>query len=56
LIVRFDGAPIAAVDDLHRRLTDKIIGVPKAITIVREGQVLQRVVIPTESLGQARSE
>jgi S1-C subfamily serine protease len=50
LIVRFDGIPIAAVDDLHRRLTDKIIGVPTPITIVRDGQVLERVVTPEELL------
>jgi S1-C subfamily serine protease len=51
LVVKFDGTPIAAVDDLHRRLTDQIIGIPKALTIVREGKVMQRIIIPTESLG-----
>jgi S1-C subfamily serine protease len=43
VIIAFDGLPVAGVDDLHRLLTEELVGVPVALTVVRrvEKQVLQ---------------
>jgi S1-C subfamily serine protease len=49
IIVAFDGAATAGVDDLHRVLTDARIGVPSQLTVLRAGQRRQVVVVPDES-------
>jgi S1-C subfamily serine protease len=48
LLVSFAGVSIAGVDDLHRVLTSDRIGVPCAMSWVREGRLMQGVVLPWE--------
>ena len=49
IIVGFDGAPVAGIDDLHRLLTEERIGHPAPLLVVR-GEVRRTlVVIPRDS-------
>lgn len=48
VIVRFGASPVAGIDDLHRLLTDEIIGVPQPMAVVRHDEVRRLVVIPRE--------
>jgi S1-C subfamily serine protease len=48
LIVAFDGHPIAAIDDLHRCLTEDQIGVRSELTIIRRTSQKALEVIPVE--------
>lgn len=48
LIVRLGGQPIASVDDLHRFLDSNPVGASYPMQIVREGQLMEAVVVPTE--------
>jgi S1-C subfamily serine protease len=41
--------PVAAVDDLHRHLTEDRIGAPTTFTVLRKGQRRQLTVIPMET-------
>ena len=50
VMVVFNGEPISSVDDLHRLLTEDYIGVRACLTILRRGQRLDLMVMPTESL------
>jgi S1-C subfamily serine protease len=49
VILAFAGEPVAAIDDLHRRLTDDRIGIPSTLTILRAGHRRQVSVTPAES-------
>jgi S1-C subfamily serine protease len=51
LIVGFDEQPVAAVDDLHRALTWKLIGASVPVTVIRRGEKLVIDVIPAEKTG-----
>ena len=49
IIVAFDGTAVAAIDDLHRHLTEERIGRPSPLTVLRGRERRQISVIPTES-------
>jgi S1-C subfamily serine protease len=51
LIVGFEGQAIAAVDDLHRALTWKRIGITTPVTVIRRGERLTIEIIPVEKHG-----
>ena len=48
VIVRFDGALIAGIDDLLRHLTDERIDRTVSITVLRRGRKVELAVIPRE--------
>ena len=56
VIVAYGGAPVAAIDDLHRLLTDQAIGVETPMTVIRRTEKLEISVAPTESrsFGESR--
>lgn len=49
LIIDFDGQPIRGIDDLHKLLTDELIGMKVPTTVIRGTQKLTIEVIPRES-------
>ncbi len=49
VIVAYGGAPVAAIDDLHRLLTDQAIGVETPLTVIRRTEKLELRVAPAES-------
>jgi S1-C subfamily serine protease len=49
VIVAYGGAPVAAIDDLHRLLTDQAIGVETPLTVIRRTEKLELPVAPAES-------
>ncbi|MEO0535988.1 MAG: trypsin-like peptidase domain-containing protein [Cyanobacteria bacterium P01_A01_bin.123] len=49
VIVAFSGEAVSNVDDLHRLLTEKTIGVRSRLTLIRQEQTLDLSVVPTES-------
>jgi len=48
VIVSFGGEPISGIDDLHRCLVAKVIGVPSPVTIIRHTEKLELMVTPEE--------
>jgi S1-C subfamily serine protease len=51
LVVGFGDQPVAAVDDLHRALTWKVIGSTAQVTVIRRGEKLVVDLIPVEKAG-----
>jgi len=51
LLVRFDDAPVASIDDLHRALGAERIGRPTAVEVWRLGRLVQSTVVPAEPGG-----
>ena len=49
VIVGYDGQPISGIDDLHRLLTEKQIGVRSQLTILRRSKKMIFDIIPEES-------
>jgi S1-C subfamily serine protease len=49
IVVGFDGAPVAGVDDLHRLLLEERIGVAVPIEILRRGRKRTLVVVPEDA-------
>ncbi|MFB0506220.1 MAG: S1C family serine protease [Thermodesulfobacteriota bacterium] len=49
VIVGFDGQPISGIDDLHRLLTEKQIGVRSQLTIIRRSEKIVLDIVPEES-------
>jgi len=49
VIVEFDHHPVGTVDDLHRLLTERQIGVPAALTVLRPTGRNELEVVPRES-------
>lgn len=49
VIVRFDGQPVAGIDDLHRLLTESRIGAATPITVLRRTERLELTIVPVES-------
>ena len=49
VIVAFDGRPVAAIDDLHRLLTEARVGVSVPLTIIRRLDKLTLAIVPEES-------
>ena len=48
VIVSLGDAPVGGIDDLHRVLTDQVIGQPQPMTVVRGVETRRLVVIPRE--------
>jgi S1-C subfamily serine protease len=48
VIVAFTGEPVSGIDELHRHLVAKVIGVPSLVTIIRHTEKLDLVVTPEE--------
>ena len=53
VIVGYDGQPISGIDDLHRLLTEKQIGVRSQLTILRRSEKMVFDIIPEESKARA---
>jgi S1-C subfamily serine protease len=49
VIVAYDDQPIAGIDDLHRLLTEKRIGVQTPLTVIRRTEKRDLVIVPEES-------
>jgi len=49
IVIAFEGAAIASVDDMHRLLSEDRIGVPAKVTILRRGERREFDVVPAES-------
>jgi S1-C subfamily serine protease len=50
VLIAFAGDAISGIDDLHRRLTADRIGAASALTILRNGQRRQLIVVPAEAV------
>jgi S1-C subfamily serine protease len=48
VIVAFGGEPVSTIDELHRHLVAKVIGVPLPITVIRHTEKLELLVTPQE--------
>ncbi len=48
VIVAFAGEPVSGIDELHRHLVAKIIGIPTVLTVIRHTEKLDLVVTPEE--------
>jgi S1-C subfamily serine protease len=48
VIVAFNGQPVSGIDELHRHLVAKVIGIPLLATIIRHTEKLDLVVTPEE--------
>ncbi|HYZ25113.1 MAG TPA: trypsin-like peptidase domain-containing protein [Rhodopila sp.] len=49
VLISFDDAPVRAVDDLHRALTDERAGTPTPVRLLRRAELLTLSVIPREA-------
>src|SRR5579871_1717392 len=49
IMVAYDGQPVGHIDDLHRLLTEKRIGVPTPLTVLRRTEKLELVITPDEN-------
>lgn len=50
IIVQFNGKPVESIDGLFRYLTGEIIGMPVQIGFLREGKLMQEVIIPEPAM------
>jgi S1-C subfamily serine protease len=48
VIVAFGGKIVSSIDELHRHLVARVIGVPSPLTVIRHTEKLQLVVTPQE--------
>jgi S1-C subfamily serine protease len=48
VIVAFEGEPVSGIDELHRHLVAKLIGIPSSITVIRHTEKLDLIVTPEE--------
>lgn len=49
LIVGFAGNPVAGIDDLHRMLTESLVGVESSIAVLRGTDLLNIPIVPAEA-------
>jgi S1-C subfamily serine protease len=49
LLIAFDDQPVAAIDDLHRLLTEKQVGASRTLTVLRGTERLVLSITPVES-------
>jgi S1-C subfamily serine protease len=49
IIVQFNGTKVESVDGLFKHLTEETIGMPVKIGLLREGKLLQEVIVPEPS-------
>jgi len=55
IIVAFAEHPVAAIDDLHRLLTEERVGAPAALTLLRRTERLALEIVPVEALRRSGS-
>jgi len=48
VIVAFEGEPVSGIDELHRHLVAKLIGIPSSITVIRHTEKLALLITPEE--------
>ena len=48
VMVAFGGEPVSGIDELHRHLVAKVIGIPSLVTVVRHTEKFDLVVTPEE--------
>ncbi len=48
VIVQFDGKPVASIDDLHRYLTENVIGRSHSVLVIRNQSTLKLEMVPRE--------
>jgi S1-C subfamily serine protease len=48
VIVAFEGESVSSIDELHRHLSARVIGVPSTMTVIRLTEKLDLVVTPQE--------
>jgi S1-C subfamily serine protease len=48
IIIAFKGAPISSIDDLHRVLVGKEIGIESTLAVIRGAEMMDLMVIPQE--------
>ncbi|MBD0284228.1 MAG: trypsin-like peptidase domain-containing protein [Flavisolibacter sp.] len=46
IIVQFNGKPVESIDNLFKYLTEDTIGIPVQIGLLREGKLVQEIIIP----------
>jgi S1-C subfamily serine protease len=49
LVLAFGGTPIGGLDDLHRRLTEDVIGHPSPMVVLRRGERRTLTIVPGET-------
>ena len=54
VIVGYGDLPVAGIDDLHKLLTDKEIGVRTALTVIRRSEKIVLSIVPEESKGTGK--
>ncbi len=52
VIVAFGGEAVSSIDELHRHLVARVIGVPSLVTVIRHTEKLDVVVTPEELIRQ----
>jgi S1-C subfamily serine protease len=48
VVVAFGGEPVSGIDELHRHLVARVIGIPSLLTVIRHTEKLDLVVTPEE--------
>ena len=48
IIVAFHGEPVSGIDELHRHLVARAIGIPSPVTVIRQVEKLDLIVTPEE--------
>ncbi len=49
IVIGFDGRPIEGIDELHKVLTEEMVGVKKKLTLLRNSEKLDLDIMPEES-------
>lgn len=50
IVVQFNGKPVESIDGLFRHLNEEVIGMPVQIGFLRDGKLMQEVIIPEPAL------
>lgn len=48
IIVSFNGSPIRGIDDLHKLLVDKQVGIKTLVKVLRRTEIITLDIIPDE--------
>ncbi len=49
IVIGFDDRPVESIDDLHKTLTEEMVGAKKKLTVLRNSEKLDLEIIPEES-------
>ncbi len=49
VIVSYDNRPTGGIDDLHRLLTERSVGIPATLTVIRRVEKLALTIVPVEA-------